>query len=82
MKTSNEIDILKKTTALIENYLESVHKRERKVVNFHDPEKLKHSFDFSLGKNSASQEEILQDMQRIADLSVANQHPRFFSALR
>ena len=73
--------LLDKTVHLIKNYLKQVHTRQRKVVNFHEPEKLKELFDFAISKEGISIDETIARMQDIADYSVANQHPRFFSAL-
>jgi hypothetical protein len=74
--------LLDKTNQLIQSYLEDVHTGKRKVTNYHDPKELKQLFDFTLSNEGSSLEEFLLSMEHIAHFSVANQHPRFFSALR
>lgn len=74
--------LLNGTTSLIKNYLENVHTQSRKIVNYNNPDELRKKFDFAISQEATSAEDILGHMQDIADLSVANQHSRFFSALR
>lgn len=78
----NQDKLISDTTALIKSYLTQVHNRDRKVVNFHEPDLLREKFDFDITHEWTGTDELLSRMQDIADLSVANQHPRFFSALR
>jgi len=81
MDLSYSKDLLNKTNQLIQSYLEDVHTWQRKVTHYYQPQELKDLFDFTLWADQTSPEALLKDMERIAYFSVANQHPRFFSAL-
>lgn len=81
-KDAYELDVLDNVTQLIKKYLMQVHNKDRKVVHFHEPDLLREKFDFEISNDWIDSDQLLSRMKDIANLSVANQHPRFFSALR
>jgi len=75
-------NLLSKLQQIISRYLHDTHNRHRKVVNYQKPEDLKKLFDFDISTEWVDDDQILRLIDDIIHYSVANQHPRFFSALR
>ena len=82
MDLGHTTELFEKTAQMIITYMEEVHTGQRPVTYFHDPDTLRSLMDFTIEDTGLEIDEVITTMQQVAHYSVANQHPRFFSALR
>ncbi|XP_076071397.1 glutamate decarboxylase 1-like [Mytilus galloprovincialis] len=74
---------LNELVRLLNNYLQSEHKRTSKVLDFHHPHQLKEIMEHCLkiNKDPKSLEEVLSDCRETLKYCVKTGHPRFLNQL-
>ncbi len=79
--TQDMLKLLQGTTDMIASYMHSIDARDRKVIDFYQPDDLRDIFDFAISGEWSSDDQIFAALQDVLDKSVATMHPRFFNQL-
>lgn len=74
-------EFLQKIVDVLMDYVELSFNREEPVLDFHKPECLKEKLDMSLGEESSSLENLVEDCAKTLKFQVKSGHPRFMNQL-
>lgn len=74
-------EFLQKIIDILMDYVELTFNRDEPVLDFHQPECMKHNIDLEVGNESETLGKLVEDCAKVLKFQVKSGHPRFLNQL-